>query len=711
MPYANEHAARIHEPSRYDSFARVDNSHKGFENLPAGVSIILGIKDGKSEAQAYRFNRDKWTVESAKKWLKDHAIAYIEFEPAAGTRSVDEDCLVALGAEVRSVDGTPGKIGGYGLRYGNPSERDLLGTYFKPTTNYGPRKGDGQQITMNHCYALGKGLEELGQRFIGDGAHVEADEIGLFVSTVLNLADKYEAWVYKLAQQGKFRWSSGTAERMIRDDGSGGITNWPIIEWALTPLAGEPRLPMVAPLRSVPVTALDMPDAQADTPLDEGVPDAADTRAVTAANSQNLGDVKMDSEELKKLIGETVAAAMAANAPVQPSGGFANAPDKTGEQAIRSAAQVLRFGKLEDNEALIMKEVYGTSYADAVDTQTAVFKKYIRKGTRNMTADDERTLQRQLWPIQAVKDMLVDGLTVGEIRATMIEGADVLGGYAVPPQLASAALQRLNGLTAVRGGGALIVQTAANMIEWLKVTGGSDVYTSALRGVWGNETQTPTAKNLTFGLLEIPVSLYTYKVPMSLSLIEDASNVVEITMNTITDTLAIDEDVAFLTGDGANKPRGITPGNANSDSYAEVVTADADDITWAGLGNLRHGIASQYRGNGRNVLIGNGQSASDIENLLDGLSNAYIDTVDVGTKVRGMSWRESEAMPDASAGTFPLIHADLSGYAIVERLGLSVQRYNDSNTGINVVEFHVRRRIGGHVIQPWKFAVQKVAAS
>ena len=67
-------------------------------------------------------------------------------------------------------------------------------------------------------------------------------------------------------------------------------------------------------------------------------------------------------------------------------------------------------------------------------------------------------------------------------------------------------------------------------------------------------------------------------------------------------------------------------------------------------------------------------------------------------------------MADAAANTYPLIFGDFSGYAIVERLGLTIQRYNDSNTGINKVEFQIRRRIGGNVIQQWKFSVQKVAA-
>jgi hypothetical protein len=75
MPYPNEHAARIHQPGQYDSFAR--------KNIAPGVDAIFGIKDGKSEIQAYRFDRGKFTPEQAKKWLAEHNIEYIDFEPAS----------------------------------------------------------------------------------------------------------------------------------------------------------------------------------------------------------------------------------------------------------------------------------------------------------------------------------------------------------------------------------------------------------------------------------------------------------------------------------------------------------------------------------------------------------------------------------------------------------------------------------------------------
>jgi hypothetical protein len=81
-PYPNFHAARLHDPSKYDRFVNVDNTHPSFRGLPDGVQAILGFDGGKSEVQAYRFDKDRWTVEKAKNWLKKNKITYILFEPA-----------------------------------------------------------------------------------------------------------------------------------------------------------------------------------------------------------------------------------------------------------------------------------------------------------------------------------------------------------------------------------------------------------------------------------------------------------------------------------------------------------------------------------------------------------------------------------------------------------------------------------------------------
>lgn len=81
MPYPNFHAARVRDP---DDF--IEGTFRTIQLRP-GVSLILGKlksdgKNGPMTAQAYRFDKRKFTVDQAKDWLKKHKVKTILFEPA-----------------------------------------------------------------------------------------------------------------------------------------------------------------------------------------------------------------------------------------------------------------------------------------------------------------------------------------------------------------------------------------------------------------------------------------------------------------------------------------------------------------------------------------------------------------------------------------------------------------------------------------------------
>ena len=63
MPFRNEHSIRITKPN-YSKYAR--------KTLTAGVDAVLGIRGGKSEVQALRFDKDKFSIEEAKAWASKH---------------------------------------------------------------------------------------------------------------------------------------------------------------------------------------------------------------------------------------------------------------------------------------------------------------------------------------------------------------------------------------------------------------------------------------------------------------------------------------------------------------------------------------------------------------------------------------------------------------------------------------------------------------
>lgn len=376
-------------------------------------------------------------------------------------------------------------------------------------------------------------------------------------------------------------------------------------------------------------------------------------------------------------------------------------------EVLRSV-HIMRRGEIDKPTDLVMREVYAGDYRQALYDQEVAFMRYLRTGR------EDPILQRQLWGIRNVRDMLKGGMSVAKIRATMVEGADELGGYAVPPDMQAEIIRRIMGLTAIRGGGALVVQTASNMIEWIKITGGSDRYPSGMRGQWGDETTDGTGDDFSLGLVQIPVQIYSYYVDFSRALLEDAANLEQIFTNLVSDTLAIDEDEAFLIGDGANKPRGILPANANTDSITEKalsLNGAGTDITVEGVKGLRRGVASQYRNKARASWIANSATGEVIELFQDGEGRFYYQYLEHGEYFLMTPWRESEAMPDIGSNSYPMIFGDLSGYAIIERLGMAIERFHDSNTGVKKYRFAIYRRLGGRLIEPWKIAVGKVATS
>lgn len=91
MPYENEHSARLRNPKDFDkdSFRRTaGGTIYGSKKVPKTIGIIWAKLKGKSKPsdppipQALRFPTKSWTVQKAKKWLKDNNIKYQAFEPA-----------------------------------------------------------------------------------------------------------------------------------------------------------------------------------------------------------------------------------------------------------------------------------------------------------------------------------------------------------------------------------------------------------------------------------------------------------------------------------------------------------------------------------------------------------------------------------------------------------------------------------------------------
>ena len=164
-PFANEHSARIIAPSRFqsDSFRR--------SNITKGIDIIVARLKGETSltTQAYRFKKDRFTVDQAKKWLRDRDIKWILFEPAVSKIKLFK--ANEAPGHVKDVDTKKGVIKAYFAVFGNEdSDGDIIeqGAFAKSIKERGP-EGIGRIKHLKfHDTRLAPGkLIELGEDEFG----------------------------------------------------------------------------------------------------------------------------------------------------------------------------------------------------------------------------------------------------------------------------------------------------------------------------------------------------------------------------------------------------------------------------------------------------------------------------------------------------------------------------------------------------------------
>jgi HK97 family phage major capsid protein len=147
-----------------------------------------------------------------------------------------------------------------------------------------------------------------------------------------------------------------------------------------------------------------------------------------------------------------------------------------------------------------------------------------------------------------------------------------------------------------------------------------------------------------------------------------------------------------------------------------VVSGNASALTADGILDLYFALPRQYRASA--VWVMNSATQKAIEKFKDSqgrylISSLLNSSLSLGEteSLKGKPIMVNEFMPDIAANAFPLIFGDLSGYAIVDRMGISIQRLSEIYAEYNTVLFLCRKRVGGMLVEPWKFRVQKVAAS
>jgi HK97 family phage major capsid protein len=402
-------------------------------------------------------------------------------------------------------------------------------------------------------------------------------------------------------------------------------------------------------------------------------------------------------------------------------------PNGSGDQEeneVAKAFNLLRYGEIDPAAKAVLHDIYGREYHQKMWDQRNAFLKYIRTG---MVSSKEWALltpsgKNIILSPEQIKAEIGSGRSVGELKVTLEEGSHELGGALVPEDFRAQIIQRLRGLTVVRGR-ARGITTTRDAVEFPRLEGGNSRYTSAARGTWVDETPADASvaeTNPTFGTQRIPVHTYMIRTNVSKNLLEDAAfDLFDYLADLFADTRAIDEDDAFLVGDGGGKPEGVLGGLQSGAQRGPVTgvgtttSGDASLLTADGLMNTVYVLDTQYRGSA--VWVGAKNTIRDTRKLKDGEGNyLWAPGLQPGQPDRllGFGVAESEAMPAIGANAYPVIFGDFRrGYVLVDRVGMSVQRVEDTTTtGQNQVALFARARVGGQVVAPWAFAALQIAA-
>jgi len=364
-----------------------------------------------------------------------------------------------------------------------------------------------------------------------------------------------------------------------------------------------------------------------------------------------------------------------------------------------------RFGEMETmlnaSEAQRMGSLInaGASGLPVDADYTRTFASYTRRGASDAEA--------------ALKTANAEGERAA-IQAAMSVGDNSAGGYLAPVEW-DRQLQKAQ-------------RTVSPMRRLAKVvtTGRSAYSTLWSNDQWGSgwvgETaERPATSTATLSPLVIPAGeIYAMPTATQRLLDDSAINVEAWLADELSGEFSRQEGVAFVAGDGVNKPMGFLryttgdvgetkhPGGviATSPSGSAAAIAGADQLI-----DLKYGLAAPYRQNATWVM--NSQTAAVIAKMKDGQGNyiwreALI--ADEPARLLGRPVEIDENMPNIAAGALPIAFGDFArGYVVNDRTGVRILR--DPYTNKPFVMFYSTKRVGGGLLDPKAIRLLKIAAA
>jgi HK97 family phage major capsid protein len=301
----------------------------------------------------------------------------------------------------------------------------------------------------------------------------------------------------------------------------------------------------------------------------------------------------------------------------------------------------------------------------------------------------------------------------GDVQAALNKGTAAEGGYLAPIEWDRTITDRLIRVSPMRS-----IATVQN----ISTAGFSKLFNN--RGTtsgWVGETDprpntgTPTFSPLTF----TPGEIYANPAATQQMLDDSEVDLEAWLAGEVETEFSYQEGIAFLTGNGVNKPRGIltyvTGGTAAAvhpwGAIATVPTLAAAAVTADSIIDLITALPNEYSADAKFVMNRNTQAA--FRKLKDGQGNyLWQPSFQAGQPATLADYGivDMPGMPDVAANAVPALFGDFKrGYLIVDRTGVRVLR--DPYTNKPYVQFYTTKRVGGGVQNPDVIKALKVSAT
>lgn len=292
-------------------------------------------------------------------------------------------------------------------------------------------------------------------------------------------------------------------------------------------------------------------------------------------------------------------------------------------------------------------------------------------------------------------------------------GADAAGGFAVPEELDRAILELERDMSPMRQVCNQITVSTSDYKKLVNLGGAASgwVGETAARPA----TDSPTLAQISAFMGEI----YANPGATQKSLDDIFFNAEAWLQSEVATEFNEQEGVAFLSGNGTNKPKGILAYTlaATADStrafgtLQKQVAAGVSAVTGDELITLIHSLKAGYRQNASFMM--NSLKVSDIRKLKDGNGNyLWAPGLAAGqqSSLLGYAINENEDMADSAANSNSVLFGDFNrGYTIVDRMGTRILR--DPYTNKPYVQFYTTRRTGGMLTDSNAIKVLSQAAS